>query len=71
MAPSSDSTTAITLLFAASILDDGTSRDNGHSGDGSALFRIGLKYFSTVYIQPAFQYLARHVAHLNFREKNS
>ena len=40
-------------------------------GDGSALFTIGLKYFSIVDIQPVFQYSARQVAHLNFREKNS
>ena len=42
--PSSDSTMALTLLFATSMLDDGTSRDNGPFGDGSTFF--GLKYFS-------------------------
>ena len=35
---------ALTLLFAACMLDDGTSRDNGPSGDGSTF--LGLKYFS-------------------------
>ena len=42
--PAANSKMVLTLLFAACMLDNGTSHDNSRSGDGSTF--LGLKYFS-------------------------